>query len=79
MKHKMRHITIFVTLILFLFLLGFSYVLWTLVENRYSSAWRLEEILKNKGHTTMLTDGKRLVREGITTQEELYKVCGIPM
>jgi type II secretory ATPase GspE/PulE/Tfp pilus assembly ATPase PilB-like protein len=38
---------------------------------------KLEDILKNKGHTTMLTDGKRLVGEGITTQEELNKVCGI--
>jgi type II secretory ATPase GspE/PulE/Tfp pilus assembly ATPase PilB-like protein len=39
----------------------------------------LEEILKDKGHTTMLTDGLRLVNEGITTQDELNKVCGIPM
>ena len=38
---------------------------------------KLEEILKNKGHTTMLTDGQRLVTEGITTEEELNKVCGI--
>jgi len=38
---------------------------------------KLEEILKNKGHTTMLTDGQRLVTEGITTQDELSKVCGI--
>ena len=37
----------------------------------------LEEILKDKGHTTMLTDGLRLVNEGITTQDELNKVCGI--
>jgi general secretion pathway protein E len=37
----------------------------------------LENILKDKGHTTMLTDGKRLVRDGVTTQEELNKVCGI--
>lgn len=37
----------------------------------------LEKILKNKGHTNMLADGKRLVGEGITTQEELNKVCGI--
>ena len=38
---------------------------------------QLESILKNKGHTNMLADGKRLVSEGITTQEELNKVCGI--
>ena len=37
----------------------------------------LEDILKNKGHTNMLADGKRLVSDGITTQEEVNKVCGI--
>jgi type II secretory ATPase GspE/PulE/Tfp pilus assembly ATPase PilB-like protein len=37
----------------------------------------LETILKSKGHTNMLEDGERLVSEGITTQEELNKVCGI--
>jgi len=37
----------------------------------------LENILKNKGHTTMFTDGRRLVSDGITTQDELDKVCGI--
>ena len=37
----------------------------------------LEKILQNKGHTTMLTDGRRLVDEGVTTQDELNKVCGI--
>jgi len=37
----------------------------------------LENILKEKGHTTMLADGKRLVQKGITTQEELNMVCGI--
>ncbi len=37
----------------------------------------LEAILKSKGHTSMLEDGKRLVSEGITTQDELNKVCGI--
>ena len=40
---------------------------------------KLEEILKSKGHTTMLTDGRRLVGEGVTTQDELNKVCGISM
>jgi len=38
---------------------------------------QLEDILKNKGHTNMLEDGRRLVSEGVTTQEELNKVCGI--
>ena len=37
----------------------------------------LEAVLKSKGHTNMLQDGKRLVNDGITTQEELNKVCGI--
>ena len=38
---------------------------------------QLEDILKNKGHTNMLEDGRRLVSEGVTTHEELDKVCGI--
>lgn len=37
----------------------------------------LEGILESKGHTNMLQDGQRLVSQGVTTQEELYKVCGI--
>jgi type II secretory ATPase GspE/PulE/Tfp pilus assembly ATPase PilB-like protein len=37
----------------------------------------LESILKGKGHTNMLADGQRLVNEGVTTEEELFKVCGI--
>jgi general secretion pathway protein E len=37
----------------------------------------LENILEDKGHKTMLTDGRRLVSDGITTQDELNKVCGI--
>ena len=37
----------------------------------------LENILKDRGHTTMLSDGERLINEGITTQDELNKVCGI--
>jgi type II secretory ATPase GspE/PulE/Tfp pilus assembly ATPase PilB-like protein len=37
----------------------------------------LEEILEDKGHTTMLADGQRLVSDDITTQDELNKVCGI--
>jgi general secretion pathway protein E len=37
----------------------------------------LEALLMSKGHTDMLTDGQRLVEEGITTKQELNKVCGI--
>jgi len=37
----------------------------------------LEALLMSKGHRNMLADGQRLVSEGITTQEELNKVCGI--
>ena len=37
----------------------------------------LEALLMSKGHRNMLADGERLVSEGITTQEELNKVCGI--
>jgi len=38
---------------------------------------QLEAVLKSRGHTNMLQDGKRLVNDGITTQDELNKVCGI--
>jgi type II secretory ATPase GspE/PulE/Tfp pilus assembly ATPase PilB-like protein len=38
----------------------------------------LETLLMSKGHTSMVADGERLVREGVTTGEELKKVCGIP-
>jgi len=37
----------------------------------------LESILESKGHTNMLEDGKRLVSEAVTTEEELNKVCGV--
>jgi general secretion pathway protein E len=37
----------------------------------------LEQVLRDKGHTTMFADGKRLVDEGVTTREELNAVCGI--
>ena len=37
----------------------------------------LESILEERGHTTMLADGERLINEGITTQDELNNVCGI--
>ena len=38
---------------------------------------RLETLLKSKGHTNMLTDGGRLVKDGVTTIDELNRVCGI--
>ncbi|MHC4362271.1 MAG: GspE/PulE family protein [Planctomycetota bacterium] len=37
----------------------------------------LEALLMSRGHTNMLTDGERLVTDGVTTQEELNKVCGV--
>ncbi len=37
----------------------------------------LEALLISKGHTNMLADGQRLVSDGVTTEEELNKVCGI--
>jgi len=37
----------------------------------------LEALLMSRGHTNILTDGQRLVSDGITTQDELNKVCGI--
>jgi type II secretory ATPase GspE/PulE/Tfp pilus assembly ATPase PilB-like protein len=37
----------------------------------------LEALLMCKGHTSMFADGQRLVTDGITTKEELNKVCGI--
>jgi type II secretory ATPase GspE/PulE/Tfp pilus assembly ATPase PilB-like protein len=36
----------------------------------------IEKILSNKGHAGMLEDGKRLVADGLTTRDELDKVCG---
>jgi type II secretory ATPase GspE/PulE/Tfp pilus assembly ATPase PilB-like protein len=36
----------------------------------------LEALLMSKGHANMLTDGQRLVSNGLTTQEELNKACG---
>jgi len=37
----------------------------------------LEALLAAGGHTNMFTDGKHLVNDGITTEEEMNKVCGI--
>lgn len=38
---------------------------------------QLETILKDKGHTNILTDGRRLVEQGITSADELNRVCGV--
>ncbi|UCG55770.1 MAG: type II/IV secretion system protein [Phycisphaerales bacterium] len=37
----------------------------------------LESLLLSEGHMNILVDGHRLVGDGITTQDELNKVCGI--
>ncbi len=37
----------------------------------------LEALLMSRGHTSMLADGQRIIGEGITTQQELNRVCGI--
>lgn len=37
----------------------------------------LEEILEKRGHMNIVQDGNLLVSRGITTREELNKVCGI--
>jgi len=38
---------------------------------------QLEFILESRGHKTMLHDGRRLIAEGVTSEDELNKVCGI--
>ncbi len=38
---------------------------------------QLECILKIQGHTNMISNGKLLVNNGLTTMDELTKVCGI--
>ncbi len=42
-----------------------------------SDLGELEGILKEKGHTAISENGRRLVGEGITTENELNKVCGL--
>ena len=36
---------------------------------------QLETILRERGHMTMAQDGMRLVNAGITTNQEVDKVC----
>ncbi|MBN2137500.1 MAG: type II/IV secretion system protein [Sedimentisphaerales bacterium] len=38
---------------------------------------QLEKVLAEKGHTNLLEDGRRLIKQGITTEEELSKACGV--
>lgn len=42
-----------------------------------ADAEQLEAILAEKGHTNMLENAQSLIAQGITTQDELNKVCGI--
>jgi type II secretory ATPase GspE/PulE/Tfp pilus assembly ATPase PilB-like protein len=37
----------------------------------------LEALLMSRGHTNILADGQRLISDGVTTQQELNKVCGV--
>lgn len=37
---------------------------------------QLQALLRTRGHATLLANGRELVEAGITTQEELQKVCG---
>jgi len=37
----------------------------------------LEALLMSRGHTNILADGQRLISDGVTTQQEIDKVCGI--
>jgi len=36
----------------------------------------LQTLLKMRGHATLLDHGRRLVEAGVTTRDELHKVCG---
>jgi len=38
---------------------------------------RLEALLREKGHATIVIDGRRLIEQGVTTEAELNKACGI--
>ena len=37
----------------------------------------LECILRDRGHMNMAQDGQRLISVGVTTRQEVNKVCGI--
>jgi type II secretory ATPase GspE/PulE/Tfp pilus assembly ATPase PilB-like protein len=36
----------------------------------------IKQVLNSKGQASMVEDGHRLVADGLTTQDELDKVCG---
>ncbi len=36
----------------------------------------IERLLDEKGHRRLIQDGKRLVREGVTSEDEIKRVCG---
>ncbi|MBL7214188.1 MAG: type II/IV secretion system protein [Phycisphaerae bacterium] len=36
----------------------------------------LEELLTSRGHMNLMQDGRRLVNQGITTEDEVRRVCG---
>jgi type II secretory ATPase GspE/PulE/Tfp pilus assembly ATPase PilB-like protein len=38
---------------------------------------KLETLLIEQGHTNMLADGQRLVSQGITTADEMNRICGV--
>ncbi|MEN6386989.1 MAG: GspE/PulE family protein [Phycisphaerales bacterium] len=38
---------------------------------------QIETILKDKGHVNMLADGRRLLEQGITSVDEINRVCGV--
>jgi type II secretory ATPase GspE/PulE/Tfp pilus assembly ATPase PilB-like protein len=42
-----------------------------------ADADQIDGILKESGHANIREDGRRLIDQGITTQEELNKACGI--
>lgn len=37
----------------------------------------LEELLTSRGHMNLLHDGRRLVNQGITSEDEIQRVCGV--
>lgn len=37
----------------------------------------LEELLSSRGHMSLMQDGRRLVSQGITTEDEIGRVCGV--
>ncbi len=44
---------------------------------KQSDMEHLEELLTSRGHMNLLQDGRRLVGQGITTDDEIQHVCGL--